>query len=199
MRDRDVTTSTPFGEILYIYHFPTLDPNCYGPVTAIEYCYSYISFAGSGQVTFNWTVLILQDVGSNFVINNIYAIQSHPSMGSANCTSSGDFQDICCDVTNIEGLDLPMNFIFEVTESAQGNTHNAALLGFSHAMPQYQVNATTMSKDGLTLFVGFPIPNDSPAFPRGLHMLWFVIGKHQTNALYSPPFITQIFLRCAIN
>ena len=54
-------------------------------------------------------------------------------------------------MTNIEGFDLPMNFIFGVTESAQRNTHNTALLGFSNAMPQYHVNATATSKDGLTL------------------------------------------------
>ena len=39
-------------------------------MTAIEYCYGYNPTAGSGQPTFNWTVLILEDTGSNFVIDS---------------------------------------------------------------------------------------------------------------------------------
>ena len=114
------------------------------------------------------------------MINSTHVIQSCSSRGSTNCTSSGDLFTVCCDVTNIESFELPMNFIFGVTESAQENTHiNAALLGFSGALPQYRVDTIIMSKDGLSLSVGSSIPNDSLAFPRGLRMLWFVIGKHQ--------------------
>ena len=92
-------------------------------------------------------------------------------------TSSGELRTVCCDVTNIDTFDLPMNFVFEVTESAQGNTNGATLLGFSTS-PQYRVDTITVSKDGLTLSVGSSIPNNVPAFPRGLHMLWFITGKH---------------------
>ena len=109
------------------------------------------------------------------MVNSTHIIQSRPSEGSANCTNT---ETICCDVTSIESFEQPMSLIFGVTESSQGNTHSALLLGFS-AMPQYTVDTIIMSKDGLSLSVGSSISNNSPAFPRGLRMLWFVIGKHQ--------------------
>ena len=137
-RDRDVFTGTTVGNLLYIFRVPNLNSNCYGPVTAIEYCYSYRSSDGTGPVTFNWTVLILEDAGSNFVINSTYVIESRSSAGSASCTSSGD-QVTCCDVTNIASFDLPTNFIFGVTESGQGNTHEATLLGYHDSLPQFRV------------------------------------------------------------
>ena len=111
------------------------------------------------------------------MINSTYVIESRRSAGSASCTNSGG-QFTCCDVTDIESFDLPMNFIFGVTESAQGNTHEATLLGFSDALSQYRVNSVLLVKAGLTLSVGSPIRN-SPPVPRGLRMLWFVIGKLQ--------------------
>ncbi len=122
------TTIITDGNILYIYHVQTLNAiNCYGPVTAKEYCYKYNRNTNSGQATFNWTVLILEEAGSRFVINRTCVIQSsHPT---DNCTGGGN-QLICCDMTNIESFDLPVNFIFGVIESAQGNTHGATLLGY---------------------------------------------------------------------
>ena len=187
VRDRPTSVSTQTttdGSILHIYRVQNLDASCYGPVTAVEYCYRYSSSAGSGQATFSWTVLILEDIGSNFLINNTYLIQSSPSKGSANCTNSGD-QTTCCDVTNTERFDLPVNFIFGMTESAQGNTHDATLLGHYEVIyPQRIVGTTLVSKGSLTLSVGstFAIPS-GPGNPRGLRMLLFVVGKHQ----YCPP------------
>ena len=111
------------------------------------------------------------------MINNTYAIQSRGSAGSANCTSSGG-QVTCCDVTNIESFDVPMNLIFGVTESAQGNTPGATLLGYADALPQYRVNTVLLDKAVVTnLSVGSTVPS-SPVVQRGLRMLWFVIGKH---------------------
>ncbi len=144
-------------------------------MTAIEYCYIYNTSAGSGQSTFNWTVLILEDAGSDFVINRTYLIQSFGSMGSATCTSSGDYIT-CCDVTSTESFDLPMTFIFGVTESAQGNTHNAALLGFADALSQYRVGTLILPKGALNLSVGSSVLRSS-LVPRGVRMLWFVIGN----------------------
>ena len=46
--------------------------------------YWYSSFAVTGQVTFNWTILILEDTGSNFMVNRKYVILSRPSGGSTN-------------------------------------------------------------------------------------------------------------------
>ena len=45
VRERDATSTSTFSDILYIYCIPNLDGDCYGPVTAIEYCYWYSSFA----------------------------------------------------------------------------------------------------------------------------------------------------------
>ena len=120
-RDRHrVATAATDGNSLYIYRVPTLDANCYSPVTGIEYCYRYSTIAGAGQATFNWT-------GSNFVINRTYDTQSSLPANGVNYTSSGS-QVTCCDRTNIDRFDLSMNFIFGVTESAQGNSHGATLL-----------------------------------------------------------------------
>ena len=181
--DAQLTSSTP-PDFLYIFCIPTLDASCYGPVTAIEYCYRYSPSAGTVQVTFNWTVLILEDTGSNFVINDTYIIQSSHSMDSANCTSSGD-EVICCDVTKTDRLYFLINFAFGVTESAQGNTHGATLLGFSDALPQYRVNAVVLSRVGLTLSIGSTIGSSLTA-QRGLRMLWFVIGELIYNYVNNP-------------
>ena len=177
-RNQNVLTAETIGGALYVFRVPNLDTNCYGSVTAIEYCYRYTQDDGSGPVTFNWTVLILEEAGSNFVINSRYAIQSRGSQGSASCTNSGQGQVTCCDVTDIKRFNLPMNFIFGVTESAQGNTAGATLLGYHDALPQYRVNTVLLTKAGLSLSVGSTIPSIPPA-QRGLRMLWFVIGKHQ--------------------
>ena len=176
-----VTRTITGGSILHIYRVGDLSASCYGLVTAIEYCYRYTNNDGSGQATFNWTVLILEDTGSNdFVINNKHFIVSHPSGGSATCTSGGGSSTDCCDVTTIESFDLPMNFIFGVTESAQGNTHSATLLGYFETQEQFQFTVSTIqvAKDNiLTLPVGSTVPQGA-APVRGLRMLWFIIGKH---------------------
>ena len=180
-RDRSAVSAITDGNSLHIYSVPALDASCYGPVTAIEYCYRYSNNAGTGQPLFNWTVLILEDVTSNFRISSVYVIQSHgrSSTSSASCTNTGN-QNTCCDVTSINGFALPMpNFIFGVTESAQGNTHDAALLGFHDSVPQHMVSTILLSKADLTLSVGSTVPR-VPAVTRGLRMLWFVIGKYFT-------------------
>ena len=86
MRDRSINTAPTDGGSLHISHVPTLDANCYGLVTAVEYCYRYSPSAGSGQATFNWTVLILKEAGNSFVINRAYVIQSSLPIDSANYT-----------------------------------------------------------------------------------------------------------------
>ena len=174
IRDPELTSTTPNNE-LYIYHVPNLNASCYGTVTAIEYCYRYSqTVAGSGQVTFSYTVLILEGAGFNFLINRTYTIQSHGSVGSPHCNRSGD-QVTCCDVTNIENFILPSNFAFGVT-SDQGNTNGVTLLGF-HQL-EYGVDVGLLNTAGLTLSVGSTIWNGLTA-PRGIRMLWFIIGKHK--------------------
>ena len=88
---------------------------------------------------------------------------------------SNGFQ-VCCDRTNIERFNLSMNFIFGVTESTQGNTHGATLLGFHDTLSQYRVNSVVLNRFELTLSVGSTI-HSSPTVQRGLRMLWFVIGE----------------------
>jgi hypothetical protein len=147
-------------------------------VTAIEYCYRYTTNDGSGQPTFNWTVLILEDSGNDFMVNSIYVILSRLPANSEKCTNNGQHRT-CCDRNNIEGFDLPMsNFAFGVTESAQGNTHEATLLGFADALPQYRVDVILLTRTEVTLSIGSTIRDRSPV-PRGIRMLWFVIGKHK--------------------
>ena len=175
IRDAGFTSTTP-DNVLYIYRVPTLAASCYGTMTAIEYCYRYSqATAGSGQVTFSYTVLILEDVpGNNFLINSTYTIQSRGSVDSPHCNRSGD-QVTCCDVTNIENFLLPSNFAFGVTFD-QGNTNGVTLLGF-HAS-EYGVDVELLNRAGLTLSVGSTI-TDGVTVLRGIRMLWFVIGKHK--------------------
>ena len=74
-------------ELVIIYCVGNLTGNCYGEVTAIEFCYRY-TVSGVGEPYFNWTVLILGDVGRGpFVINNVLTIESSPArLGSDSCT-----------------------------------------------------------------------------------------------------------------
>ena len=96
-------------------------------------------------------------------------------MGGASCSSSGD-EITCCDVTSINGFVFLMNFAFGVTESAQGNTHGATLLGYSDSLFPYRVNAVFINRAEVSLSVGSTVRN-SPTVQRGIRMLWFVIGK----------------------
>ena len=173
MRIRDPSlTSITLNHVLYIYHVPTLDTSCYGTVTAIEYCYRYTqAVAVSGQVTFSYTVLILEDVpGNNFLINRTYNIQSHGSVGSPHCNRSGN-EVTCCDMTNIENFILPSNFIFGVIT----NTNGVMLLEFQDT--EYGVDVVVISGAGMNLSVGSTVPSGQTE-QRGIRMLWFVIGKH---------------------
>ena len=181
MRGLSILSGTSANK-LYIYRVPNLDANCYGPVTAIEYCYRFNTStrAGSGPPTFNWIVLIFYDTGGNqIVIHRMYFIQSRASV--TKCTFIAALgRVVCCDRTNINNFDLPQNFIFGVAESAQGNTHEAKLLGYSSLLTsQYSVSTVVLTKAGLTLSVGSSINIPSGSMQTGLRMLWFVIGKHQ--------------------
>ena len=172
MRNRNTLTEQTASGTVPIYRVPNLSSNCYGTVTAIEYCYRY---TGSSLATFNWTVLILEDNGSNFMLNRTYII--HSSMDSANCTSNTGQVTVCCDMTNIESFDLPMSFTFGMIESAQGNTPGTTLLGYPYS-PEYGVNAVVVTKGEVTLSAGSTI-RSRPAGPIGIRMLWFVIGKYK--------------------
>ena len=178
-RDRDVLTGTTTTNTINIYSVGSLNQDCSGEVTAIEYCYRY-DVSGAGEAVFNWTVLILENAGSsNFRITNSYIIESRPnSSSSVTCGAVSNGRKDCCDVDQINGFgSLPENFVFGVTGPSQGNTHNATLLGFHDtSLSQYVVSTVHVSRGSLSLSVGSTVPS-VPVIQRGLRMLWFVIGK----------------------
>ena len=174
VRDRGGLTSATIAAELNVYHVGNLPENCRGEVTAIEYCYRY-NISGEGEAVFNWTVLILDS--GNFRITNIHVIQSHPNSEKCVSVSGGKPRSRCCDTKNVNGFNLPANFVFGVTESPWGNTHGATLLGFHDSLTQYQVDTAQLNIDVVTaLSVGSVVPS-TPVQRRGLRMLWFVIGK----------------------
>ena len=170
VRDRNVLTATTVGNRLNIYQLPAnLCENCYGRIVAIEFCYQF-STTERGPAMFNWTVLILAKSGSHFVILDTISIESCSDV--ANCSESGK----CCDVTNVTiHLNLTRKFTFGVTESSQGNTHSASLLGYHDTLPQYRVGTVQLNNAGLSLSIGSTVPN-VPVVQRGLRQLWFVVG-----------------------
>ena len=155
-----------------------MNQNCLGEVSAIEYCYQY-TVGGQGEAIFNWTVLILENSqGDNFMITNLYAIDSRPdSLDSGSCMDINNGMRRCCDVEQISGFDLPVDFMFGVTGPSQGNTHSASLLGCHESLSQYIVDTQQRVSDGLSLSVGSTLSNDIQVVQRGLRQLWFVIGK----------------------
>ena len=186
--ESDVLTNATDGSVVNLYRVrPDLNAECHGEVTAIEYCYQY-NLSLAQETVFNWTVLVFEE-GNLFTVTKVFAIESHPSLLSGDeCTDVGEGRPKCCDRTHIEGFDQPVNnFNFGVTESAQGNTAGAILLGFIDddtfiIQPQYLVGTLQVNKGGQNLSVGSTLPR-SQVVQRGLRMLWFVIGK-LTHAYY---------------
>ena len=176
-RDEDLQHIPAVGGELHIYNLSDeLSASCYGRVIAIEYCYQFDP--GEGPTFFNWTVLILKetDHSDGFNIRDIITIENC----EPDATSCRSDQPLCCDMIDIESFDLyisdSQNFIFGVTESAQGNTAGAALLGFPDSLPRYQVDVLLFNRADVNLSIGSTIKNKSPVL-RGIRMLWFVIGK----------------------
>ena len=131
-------TSTTDGNLVNTYRVQNyVNPvDCSGEVTAIEYCYQYTT-VGWEEPVFNWTVVVLEETNV-FTITKIIAIESRPnSLHEEDCEPVSGLPEIikCCDRDNIISLNLQINnnFVFGVTESTQGNTHNATLLGFHEA------------------------------------------------------------------
>ena len=172
-----VLTAATIRGVVNLYRVqPNLNAECHGEVTALEYCYRYD--LSSRETVFNWTVLIFEET-TVFTVTKLSVIVSRPSSlneDSAYCMDVGGGRAKCCDRTLIEGFDLPMNnFIYGVTESAQGNTAGATLLGFHESLSEYRIDTLLVSKTG-DISVGSTLPK-LQGVQRGLHMLWFVIGK----------------------
>ena len=160
-----------------MYRVRTLNADCYGEVTAVQFCYQY-NTDGPGEAVFNWTVLILEET-SVFTITRIIGIVSHPDELDGNdCMDVGGGRVECCDKEYISSFNFQRNsiFAFGVTESAQGNTHRATLLGVHESLAEYTVDTLQFSRYGYSISVGTTLPRPGGA-PRGLRLLWLVIGK----------------------
>ena len=82
----------------------------------------------------------LSGPGGNFIITNLHVIDSRPdSLDSGSCMDTSNGMRRCCDVEQINGFNLPVDFMFGVTGPSQGNTHSASLLGCHEGLSQYLV------------------------------------------------------------
>ena len=114
-----VALSITDGRSVNLFRVQTLDADCTGEVTAIEFCYRY-STTGEEEAVFNWTVLILEETNV-FTITRIYGIESRPnSLSEADCVNTAETVVNCCDREYISNFNFKQtnNFIFGVTESA---------------------------------------------------------------------------------
>jgi hypothetical protein len=175
----EIVTQPTAGDSLAIYRVPNLNADCTREaVTAIEFCYRYDT-EGTGEPVFNWTVLILEE-SNVFTITRIIVIENHPDLlNGNNCMDAGGGLIACCDREDISSFNFQTNnFIFGVTESAQGNTHGATLLQVHESQIEYVVDTLMISATGQNISVGSTLPR-LQGTPRGLQLLWFVIGKLQ--------------------
>ena len=171
------------GDSIHWYRVQNLNAECFGEVTAIDFCYRYTT-TGDGEAVFNWTVLILDESAEAFTTTRIYTIESHPDTlyNETECVHNDD-EAYCCDREYISNFDVEKNsFVFGVIESSQGNTHGATLMGFHDSlspMPllsQYRVDTLQFSAIGRTIDIGSSLPK--PAVGElGLRLLQFVVGK----------------------
>ena len=187
MRDypSNALTNTTAGDVINMYRVQTLSAECFGGVTAIEYCYRY-STTGQGVSVFNWTLLIFEETAV-FTVTKLFVLESRPrSLGEGECVNIGGGRAECCDREIIQGLELQNDFIFGVTESAQGNTAGVTLLGFIDdptftVQPEYIVFTLQTGRNvGQNLSVGSTLQRPK-GVQRGLRMLWFVTGTLASN------------------
>ena len=167
------------GDSIHWYRVQNLNAECFGEVTAIDFCYRYTT-TGEGEAVFNWTVLILDENAEAFTITRIYTIESHPDASSseAECVYNDDEAIAnCCDREYISNFNVETNnFVFGVIESAQGNTHRATLMGFHDSLSQYIVDTLQLSATGRTVDIGSALPKPDVR-PLGLRLLQFVVGE----------------------
>ena len=190
--ERNILIAPTAGDAVYVYRVQNLNAECYGEVTAIEFCYRY-SATGPEEPVFNWTVLILEENRNGFTISRIITIESHPNLlNEGHCTSVGEGQVECCDREDFNSFSVVTNnnnimFVFGVTESAQGNTHDATLLGAHESQPEYRVYTQIISVSGQTIAVGSTLSKPTGQ-QRGLRLLQFVIGKfHACSCMFMQP------------
>ena len=182
MRDyaHDVPYATSNQGSVYIFHVEDTGEDCHGVVTAMEYCYQYESTKQREFNVFNWTVLILDDIGDTFNITKIYGIES---VNNTNCDSENN-RCTCCDRMTMTDFEFPRcGFTFGVAEAPHQDNSSAKLLGFHDSLEDYTVETIVLNRDTVNSFtVGSSVPKYK-AIHRGLRMLWFVIGKLPDHAL----------------
>ncbi len=182
--ESNVLTVITNGCEIHVYRVQNLNTECHGEVTAIEFCYRYNTIV-PGEPAFNWTVLIIEETNF-FTITTIIVIESHPdSLSGADCMDTGMGQAECCEREYISSFNFQTNnFVFGVTESAQGNTHGATLLGFFESQPGVYSTHIAHFCCMENYSYGFYSNQAEHWVQRGLHMLWFVIGKlHACDAI----------------
>ena len=168
--------STAGDSLITIYRIRNLNADCTSEaVTAIEFCYQY-NTEGPGEAVFNWTVLILEE-GDEFAVTKIITIISNPDeLEGHYCTNSEGVQIACCDREDTSNFNIQTNnFAFGVTESAQGNTRGATLLGFHDTEAEYSVDTLELSVAGQNVSVGSTLRRPQ-GVQRGLRLLWFITG-----------------------
>ena len=178
----NVVISTTRGDVVNVYQVQPLNADCYGEVITIEYCYQYDTNDATGEAVFNWTVLIFEETNETVLtIREVYVLVSSPSsLSEGVCVDIGGGTANCCDREMIQGFDVRGNFIFGVTESAQGNTAGATLLDFfssGNIQPEYRVSWLRSSKDGQSLAVGSTLIGGDDVGLGSLRMIWFAVGK----------------------
>ena len=184
--ERNILTVTTVGDEVTINRVQNLNSQteCTGvrEVTAIEFCYRY-NATGQGEPVFNWTVLILEEDEDGFTISRIITIESHPNntLNEGHCINVGEGKTGCCDREDFNSFSVVTNnndmFVFGVTESAQGNTRDATLLGAHDSQAEYRVDTLRISTGGQTIAVGSTLTKPLQGQQLGLRLLRFVMGK----------------------
>ena len=86
--------------------------------------------------------------------------------------NTGVGQTECCDREYISSFNIQTNnFVFGVTESAQGNTHGATLLRFFESQLDYTVDTLLITAVGNNISVGSTLVRPDVGVQRGLRML----------------------------
>ena len=173
------------GDRLNIYSVPNLNTDCYGEVIGMEYCYCYWDTGGQEAIHFNWTLLLLSESStaqpgiSTFTIIDSYSIENHDPRECAG-VDCGVGRRTCCARSDMINFDLPRdNFIFAVTESAIGNTHQAVLQRSHDVVRSLSVNTIERPvPTGTPLSRDSSIELDNAAITQGLPYLWFVVGNY---------------------
>ncbi len=174
-----------FRNAAIVYPVPST-LNCSGTVSAVEYCYrGPVNDIVLGREYSVFTLLMLEQNGLNFTVDDIFDIRSIPTLEV--CTERdlrGTIFQICCDsfpLDMTESFNLPTasNFAFGLIESS----FPAQLLRYNvNAFPEFLVDRFRSGSAvfGRPLRVGnsFTLFEGNLGAFRALRVLQLVIGKN---------------------